>query len=224
MMILSPSLLSADFVNLSRDVSLLKEAGIEYLHVDIMDGIFVPNITIGIPVVKALRDITDLTLDVHLMIDRPERYIDDFCRAGSDILTIHTESTVHLQRALSMIRERGKRAGAALNPSTPLSAIENVMDDLDMVLIMSVNPGFGGQKFIPQALKKIKDLKEMISSYGKDILIAVDGGVTASNIGEITNAGADVCVAGSATFTGGFRQISHNVAALNKGALSFNNK
>ncbi|MBQ1335213.1 MAG: ribulose-phosphate 3-epimerase [Clostridia bacterium] len=217
-MILSPSLLSADFVNLSRDVELLKAANVKYLHVDVMDGIFVPNITIGIPVVKALRRVTDLTLDVHLMIDRPERYIDDFCKAGSDILTVHTESTPHLQRALSMIRERGKKAGAALNPSTPLSAIENVLDDLDMVLIMSVNPGFGGQKFIPQALNKIKALKEMIDESGKSIAIAVDGGVTAENIGQIVKAGAEVCVAGSATFRDGYKMIANNVAMLEDSA------
>ncbi|MBR2741991.1 MAG: ribulose-phosphate 3-epimerase [Clostridia bacterium] len=213
-MILSPSLLSADFVNLARDVDILKEAGVKYLHVDVMDGIFVPNITIGVPVVRALRGTTDLTLDVHLMIDRPERYIDAFCDAGSDILTVHTESTVHLQRALARIRERGKKAGAALNPSTPLSAVENVLDDLDMVLIMSVNPGFGGQAFISQALKKIKDLKEMINESKKDILIAVDGGVTADNIAEITKAGAEVCVAGTAAFRGGFEHITENVSLL----------
>jgi len=213
-MILSPSLLSANFANLERDVRALEEAGVKYLHIDVMDGAFVPNITIGIPVVAALRKITNLVLDVHLMIEKPERYIDDFVKAGSDIITVHAESTYHLQRTLSMIRERGVKAGVALNPSTPLCTLENVMSDLDMVLIMSVNPGFGGQKFIPQSLNKISSLKKMIDASGNDIMIAVDGGVTSENIYEITKAGAVLCVAGTAAFKGG--NIAANVAALNE--------
>lgn len=213
-MILSPSLLSANFSNLERDVRALEEAGVKYLHIDVMDGMFVPNITIGIPVVAALRKITNLVLDVHLMIDKPERYIDEFCNAGSDIITVHAESTVHLQRTLSMIRERGIKAGVALNPSTPLCAIENVMPDLDTVLIMSVNPGFGGQKFIPGSIKKISALRDMIKASGEYIAISVDGGVTKDNIYEVTKAGAQVCVAGTAVFSGG--DIAANVFALNE--------
>ena len=215
-MILSPSLLSADFSNLERDVRALEEAGVKYLHIDVMDGMFVPNISIGLPVISALRKITGMIFDVHLMIDKPERYIDKFCSAGSDIITVHAESTVHLQRTLSMIRGYGAKAGAALNPSTPICMIENVMADLDTVLIMSVNPGFGGQKFIPQSIKKIASLCKMIKDSGEYIAVSVDGGVTKDNIYDVTKAGAHVCVAGTAVFAGG--NIVDNVLELNKNA------
>ncbi len=215
-MILSPSLLSADFANLERDIKELEASGVKYLHIDVMDGAFVPNITIGIPVVKAIRKVTNLVLDVHLMIEMPERYIKDFADAGSDIITIHQESTPHLQRALSLIHECGKKAGIALNPSTPISTIEDVLPDLDLVLIMSVNPGFGGQKFILHSLKKIEALNQMIRKSGNSITIAVDGGVTADNIYDVTRAGAQLCVAGTAVFKGS--SISESVQALNERA------
>ncbi|MGI6031700.1 MAG: ribulose-phosphate 3-epimerase [Eubacteriales bacterium] len=199
---LAPSILSANFTRLAEDIQKAKDAGaVDLLHVDVMDGMFVPNITIGAPVVKALRkEFPDMVLDVHLMIDQPERYIDDFAAAGSDMLSVHAEATRHLQRLVTYIRSKGMKACVALNPATPLSALDYVLEDIDMVLIMTVNPGFGGQKFIPQSLGKIAALREIIDRRGLPVDIQIDGGATPDNIGAITQAGADIAVAGSAIF------------------------
>lgn len=200
MTLLSPSVLSADFSNLREEILKLEEGGADYIHLDIMDGQYVPNITFGPPVIKKLRGITKLPFDVHLMIDRPERYIDDFIDAGADIITVHPESTTHLHRAIQMINNRGIRSGVTLNPATPLEAIEYVLEDVDMVLIMTVNPGFGGQKFIEPMKEKIRKLRHIIDSRGLDIKIQVDGGVKLDNAREIIDCGVDIIVVGSAIF------------------------
>jgi ribulose-phosphate 3-epimerase len=199
---LSPSILSANFTRLAEDIKKVQEAGgVDLLHVDVMDGMFVPNITIGAPVVKALRkEFPDMVLDVHLMIEQPERYIDDFIAAGADIISVHAESTKHLQRLVTYIRSKGAKASIALNPATPLSVLDYVLEDVDMVLIMTVNPGFGGQKFIPQSLGKIAALRKIIDERGLNVDIEIDGGASPANIKEITEAGANVIVAGSAVF------------------------
>lgn len=199
---LAPSILSANFTRLAEDIQKAKDAGaVDLLHVDVMDGQFVPNITIGAPVVKALRkEFPDMVLDVHLMIEQPERFIDDFIAAGSDIISVHAESTKHLQRLVTYIRSKGAKACVALNPATPLSALDYVLEDIDMVLIMTVNPGFGGQKFIPQSIGKIAKLREIIDQRGLKVDIEIDGGASPANIGDITAAGADIAVAGSAVF------------------------
>ncbi len=198
--IISPSLLAADFLNLERDCKMLNESAAQWFHLDIMDGIFVPNISYGMPVIEAIRRSTDKVLDVHLMIDKPERYIAEFKRVGADILTVHVEATIHLHRTIQAIKAEGMLAGVALCPATPLSSIEEVLCDVDMVLLMSVNPGFGGQKFIPSTLDKIKRLREMIVSRGLDVMIQVDGGVGEHNAAELFEAGAESLVAGSAVF------------------------
>ncbi len=195
---IAPSLLSADFVNLERDIKRLEEAGADWLHIDVMDGHFVPNLTIGPPVLKAIKTVTTLPCDVHLMIENPGRWVDAYCDAGADYLTVHVEATRHLHRILQHIRGRGIKAGVSLNPHTPLSSIEEVLSDVDLILIMSVNPGFGGQSFIPNTINKLKRLKKMLSEKGiNDVKIEVDGGVKLENIGEIAKAGADVFVSGS---------------------------
>jgi ribulose-phosphate 3-epimerase len=197
---LAPSILSADFANLERDIKMVEQAGAELLHIDVMDGHFVPNITIGAPVVKSLRKVSNLVLDVHLMISQPENYIKDFADAGADIITVHAEAATHLHRLIQMIKKEGCKAAVALNPATPLSVLDYVLEDLDMVLIMSVNPGFGGQKFIPSALDKIKTLRSMINEKNLNIDIQVDGGIALDNIAEVVSCGANVLVAGSAIF------------------------
>ncbi|MDL2267888.1 ribulose-phosphate 3-epimerase [Desulfovibrio sp. OttesenSCG-928-G15] len=199
-MILSPSLLSADFGNLERELKALETAGLAWVHWDVMDGSFVPNITFGPPVIKRLRKATGLFFDVHLMIDAPERYLTEFADAGADLLVVHAEASLHLDRTLREIRRLGMRAGVALNPATPVSAIENVLDLCDLVLIMSVNPGFGGQSFIPQSIPKIRRLAAMLQECGHKAHIQVDGGVTPDNIKSLIDAGADVFVSGSAFF------------------------
>ncbi|HCJ58488.1 ribulose-phosphate 3-epimerase [Lutispora sp.] len=196
----APSILSADFANMSLDVKTVEEAGADMLHIDVMDGHFVPNITIGAPVVKSLRKVTDLVFDVHLMIDNPEQYIKDFVLAGAEIITVHAEASKHLHRLLQMIRNEGVKAGLALNPATPISVLEHLLDDLDMVLIMSVNPGFGGQKFIPAIYDKISLTSEYLSEKNRYIPIQVDGGIGLDNIKKVCDCGAEIIVSGSAIF------------------------
>ena len=212
--IIAPSILSADFARLGEEVKAVEAAGADWLHVDVMDGMYVPNISVGPLVVEALRRVTDLPLDVHLMIQDPDRYLDDFIRAGSDYIVVHAEATMHLQRTVSYIRQKGRKAGVSLNPATPLSHLDYVLADVDLVLIMSVNPGFGGQGFIPQMLDKISDLRAVLDSFDREILLEVDGGVKVDNIGEISRAGADVFVAGSAVF--GSKNYAETLAAMRR--------
>jgi ribulose-phosphate 3-epimerase len=197
---IAPSILSADFARLGAEVQAIAEAGADYIHVDVMDGHFVPNISFGAPVMTAVRGVTDKVFDVHLMIAPADPYLNDFAKSGADIITVHAEAGPHLHRSLQAIRALGKRAGVALNPATPVSAIQHVIEDCDLVLIMSVNPGFGGQSFIPESLNKIAQAKALIG--GRDIDLEVDGGVTADNAREIVRAGANVLVAGSAIYAG----------------------
>ncbi|OPY10147.1 MAG: Ribulose-phosphate 3-epimerase [Syntrophaceae bacterium PtaB.Bin038] len=197
---IAPSILSADFSRLGEEIRAVEKAGADLIHVDIMDGHYVPNLTIGPGVVSSLRKTTALPFDVHLMIEDPDRYIDAFAAAGSDILTVHAEAVVHLHRTVHYIKGKGIRAGVSLNPSTPLSCIEEILPDIDLLLIMTVNPGFGGQKFIPGMLPKIRKARELAQSRGLGPAIEVDGGVTPDNIGTLAEAGADIFVAGAAIF------------------------
>ena len=198
---IAPSILSADFSDLRQQIGLIEKGGADFIHLDVMDGHFVPNITFGAPVIKKLRGVTDVPFDVHLMIENPEKYIEDFVDAGADIITVHEESTVHLHRLIQQIKGYdGVKAAVSLNPATPLDVLEYVLEDIDMVLIMSVNPGFGGQSFIPQCKAKIKALKKMITDRNLDVEIQVDGGVKLDNVKEIIDCGADIVVAGSAIF------------------------
>nr|WP_311479087.1 ribulose-phosphate 3-epimerase [uncultured Porphyromonas sp.] len=198
--IIAPSVLSADFLNLGRDIEMLNQSKAEWIHLDIMDGLFVPNISFGLPVVQAIRKATTKTLDVHLMIEQPERYITAFADAGADVLTLHYEASRHLHRAMQQIRDAGMKAGVVLNPHTPVELLQDLLPYLDLVLLMSVNPGFGGQKFIPQILDKTVRLKKMIEKQGLEVLIEVDGGVNAETAAQLFDAGADALVAGSYVF------------------------
>ncbi len=200
---IAPSILSADFTRLADEIAKVKAGGAKMLHVDVMDGHFVPNITIGLPVVKSLRKATDMTIDTHLMISEPGRYAVQFVKAGADMVSVHLEADPHLQRTLVAIREAGAKAGIAINPGTSLDTLTEALPDADFVFLMSVNPGFGGQRFIPTMLDKLRRLKEMISSRGLAVKIEIDGGVDANNIAEIASAGAEMIVAGSAVFGGG---------------------
>ncbi len=200
--IIAPSLLSANFARLEQELKALEQAKVPWLHLDIMDGTFVPNITFGPPVIAALRKVSTMYFDTHLMIDAPERYLEDFCKAGANMLVVHVEATKHLQRTLAAIRKLGMHAGVSLNPATSISSIEYVLDDVDMVLLMSVNPGFSGQNFIPATYNKIRDLRSMLDDAGKGhIKIQVDGGVDPHNIAALVDCGADVFVSGSAFFS-----------------------
>ncbi|HZH92621.1 MAG TPA: ribulose-phosphate 3-epimerase [Tissierellaceae bacterium] len=198
---LAPSLLSADFSKLGEEIAQIEKGGADYVHLDVMDGSYVPNITFGAPVIKKIRDTTRLPFDVHLMVDRPERFIGDFADAGSDIITVHPEATIHLHRTLQSIKEKGIRAGVSLNPSTPLNVLDHIMDDIDLILVMSVNPGFGGQSYIPAMTDKIRKLRRLISESGRDIILEVDGGIKLDNAKEIIDAGADMIVVGSGIFS-----------------------
>lgn len=199
---LSPSILSADFSNLSDEINKIEIGGADYIHIDVMDGHFVPNITIGPPVIKSLRKISNITFDVHLMIENPDLYIDDFYNAGADIITVHYEACRHLHRTIQKIKSLGLKAGVALNPATPISVLSDIIYDIDMVLIMSVNPGFGGQSLISNVKYKFSELKEMISKKDLNIDIEIDGGVNLDNIDEIIRWGANVIVVGSAIYSG----------------------
>ncbi|BCA80930.1 ribulose-phosphate 3-epimerase [Desulfuromonas sp. AOP6] len=197
---IAPSILSADFSRLGEEIAAIERGGADYVHVDVMDGHFVPNITIGPLVLEAARRSTSLPLDVHLMIENPDLYIPQFAEAGADILTVHQEAVPHLHRTVQLIRSLGKKAGVSINPATPVSTLEVILDEVDLILVMSVNPGFGGQSFIPAALTKIEALRQMIDRRGLSIELEVDGGVKADNIRQVAAAGADVFVAGSAVF------------------------
>jgi len=200
---IAPSILSADVMRLGEEIQAAEEAGADMLHLDIMDGHFVPNITIGYSMVEAIRKITNLPLDVHLMIEDPDRYLSNFVTAGADFLTVHCEASVHLHRTVQWVREAGVKAGVSINPATPVALLENIVGYLDLVLLMSVNPGFGGQKFIPMTLEKIRQVKEMTRQAGVSPFIEVDGGVNPGNVKEIADAGADILVMGSAFFASG---------------------
>lgn len=211
---IAPSILSADFANLGEEVRAIASAGADWVHIDVMDGHFVPNLTIGPGVVKALRAHTDLPFDVHLMISPADPFLEAFAEAGADILSIHPEAGPHLHRSIQTIKGLGKRAGVVLNPATPLSAIDEVINDLDLILVMTVNPGFGGQKFIESQLRKIERLRNLIDQTGKDIDLEVDGGVDAVTASRVIAAGANVLVAGTATFKGGPSQYESNIKKL----------
>ena len=200
MTIIAPSLLAANFVRLAEDIARVEAAGADWLHLDIMDGHFVPNLTFGPPIVAAIRKITKLPLDVHLMVTNPSSLIDDFAAAGADWLTVHGETEPHLHRLITRIRELGVRPAIALNPASPIHSLDDILPEVDMVLIMSVNPGFGGQKFIPSSIDKIWRLKKQINGLNREVLIEVDGGINAANSPLVRKAGADVLVAGSAVF------------------------
>ncbi|MDQ0148900.1 ribulose-phosphate 3-epimerase [Eubacterium multiforme] len=213
---IAPSILSSDFSKLGEEIELLDKGGADYIHIDVMDGAFVPNITLGAPIVKAIRNRTDKVFDVHLMVESPSRYIDDFVDAGADIITIHYEAEKHIDRAIQYIKSKGVKAGVVLNPGTPTIMIKDLIPKLDMVLIMSVNPGFGGQSFIEYSLDKVREIDEMRKKYNKDLIIEIDGGVGVNNIKKVREAGVDVAVAGSAVYKNG--EVLKNISELKRNA------
>lgn len=212
---LSPSILSADLSKLGEDVIALEKFGADMIHIDVMDGKFVPNISFGMPIIKAIRGISKLTFDVHLMIEAPSRYIEDFVQAGADIITIHYESEIHLDRTIKYIKSFGKKVGVAINPATPIAVLECIIKEVDMILVMSVNPGFGGQSFIDYTLNKISQLKKLSEEYNPSLMIEVDGGINADNIKEVVDCGANVIVAGSSVFKN--KEIAKNIKILKEG-------
>ena len=209
--ILAPSILSADFANLGRDVITAVNAGAQYVHIDVMDWMYVPQISFGNPVIKALRPLTDAIFDVHMMVEEPGRYVEEFAALGADIITVHAEACTHLDRVIQQIKACGKKAAVALNPATSLHVLDHILDQLDMVLIMTVNPGFGGQKYIPYCDEKIRKLRKMIDERNLPVTIQVDGGVNASNVERLAECGVDIFVCGSAVFGG---NIEENVKEI----------
>jgi ribulose-phosphate 3-epimerase len=212
---IAPSILSADFSRLGEHIKELDTYGADMIHIDVMDGMFVPNISFGIPVIKSIKKLTKLPFDVHLMIEDPSRYVEDFARSGADIITVHYEADRHIDRTINYIKSFGVKAAVALNPATPVDCIKHLISNLDMVLIMSVNPGFGGQKYIGYCSDKIKEVRALADKYNKDLMIQVDGGIDGSNIGEVVNSGANVIVAGSAVFKND--EIEENIKVLRAG-------
>ena len=213
---IAPSILSSDFSDLGNEIKRVEAAGADYIHIDVMDGHFVPNISIGPPVIKAIRKYTKLPFDVHLMISDPDRYIGDFAQAGADIITVHAEACVHLNRTIQSIKEKNIKAGVVLNPATPLTALDWIINEIDMVLLMSVNPGFGGQKYIESCTGKIAELRKKIDDMSLNVEIEVDGGIGPDNVGRVVKAGADVVVAGSAVFK--HKDLGEAVRLLRQGA------
>lgn len=217
---IAPSILSADFARLGEEIAAVEAAGADFIHVDVMDGRFVPNLTIGPPIIRSIRKVTELPLDVHLMIDDPDRSLEDYLAAGCDFITVHAEAALHLHRTVEAIRKGGCKAGVSLNPATPLSFLDHIIDDLDLLLIMTVNPGFGGQAFIETMLPKIAEARRLIDSRKPGILLEVDGGVTVENIATIAGAGADVLVAGSAVFNSGDYGATISLMRRNLGVIA----
>lgn len=220
MFALAPSILAADFTNLGNDLDKIQKGGASYVHLDVMDGRFVPSISFGMPVIKSIRKSSNCIFDVHLMVEEPERYIDDFIACGADSITIHAEATNHVSRAISHIKASGIKAGIALNPSTPLNVLDYMFDLVDMVLIMTVNPGFGGQKYIDSSTRKITELRNLMNDCGLSINIQVDGGITLDNVNTVIEAGANIIVAGSAVFQGDIEKNTKDFLTIMKNSIA----